>query len=42
MLREAVAKGFADAAKMQTDPALAPLREHPEFKTLLTDLAAKR
>jgi len=35
-LREAIAAGYKDFAHMQEDPDLAPLRELPEFKALLS------
>ena len=41
LLREAMAKGFADVARLKTGTAMAPLRPHPEFQKLLTGLEAK-
>jgi tetratricopeptide (TPR) repeat protein len=42
MLRDAVAKGWKNAAHVQKDAALAPLRERDDFKTLLAELQAKQ
>ena len=41
LLREAVAKGFKDAAHMKQDSDLAPLRQRPDFQKLLKDLEAE-
>jgi tetratricopeptide (TPR) repeat protein len=38
MLRDAVAKGYRDAAHMKSDENLAPLRERDDFKKMVTDL----
>jgi hypothetical protein len=40
-LRQAVQKGYNDAAHMKKDPDLDPLRSHPEFQKLLQELEAK-
>jgi hypothetical protein len=42
MLRDAVGKGYKDAAHMKTDTSLAPLRERDDFKKLLAELGAKQ
>jgi serine/threonine protein kinase/tetratricopeptide (TPR) repeat protein len=41
LLRQAVAKGFKDAAHMGQDPDLKPLSAREEFKKLLAELEAK-
>jgi hypothetical protein len=41
LLREAVAKGFKDAAHMKQDSDLAPLRQRPDFQKLLKELEEK-
>ena len=41
MLRDAVAKGYRNAAHMAKNSDLAPLRERDDFKKLLEDLKAK-
>jgi hypothetical protein len=41
MLKNAVARGYKDAARMKNDPALEPLRAREEFKTLLAELEEK-
>jgi tetratricopeptide (TPR) repeat protein/tRNA A-37 threonylcarbamoyl transferase component Bud32 len=38
MLREAVARGFHDAAHLKNDPDLAPLRKREDFQKLLAEL----
>ena len=40
MLRDAVAKGYKDVARMKKDPDLAPLRQREDFKKLLAELSA--
>jgi serine/threonine-protein kinase len=40
LLRQAVAKGYKDAAHMQKDPDLAALRQRDDFKKLVADLEA--
>jgi hypothetical protein len=40
-LHKAMVKGFKAIETLRRDPDLDPLREMPEFKTLLTDLEAK-
>src|SRR5262249_47294709 len=40
-LRDHIALGFDNAAKLRTDPALAPLRSRPDFQELVRDLEAK-
>jgi tetratricopeptide (TPR) repeat protein len=42
LLREAVAKGFKDAAHMKRDPDLAPLRQRDDFQKLLAELESQR
>ena len=41
LLRQAVARGFKNAADMKREPALEPLRGREEFKTLLAELEEK-
>jgi hypothetical protein len=41
MLRQAVARGYTDAAHMRQNPDLEPLRARAEFKMLLADLEGK-
>ena len=41
LLRDAVAKGYKDAAHMKQDEDLAPLREREDFKKLLAELDKK-
>jgi tetratricopeptide (TPR) repeat protein len=41
-LRQAVAHGFRDFGRFETDPDLEGLRQHPEFQTLVQPHAAKR
>jgi serine/threonine-protein kinase len=38
LLRDAVQKGYKDAAGLRNDPHLAPLRSNDEFQRLLTDM----
>lgn len=38
MLREAIAKGYKDAAKLKANPAFAPLCNNDDFKKLLAEL----
>jgi hypothetical protein len=40
LLRQAVARGWKDAAHMQQDPDLNPLRNRDDFKKLIADLEA--
>ena len=42
MLRDAVAKGYKDAAHMKKDKDLDALREREDFKRLVADLEAKK
>jgi tetratricopeptide (TPR) repeat protein/tRNA A-37 threonylcarbamoyl transferase component Bud32 len=42
LLRQAVAKGYKDAAQMKKDKDLAPLRSRPDFQILLTELEQKK
>jgi serine/threonine-protein kinase len=35
LLRQAIQRGFQDAERLRNDPALAVLRQHPEFQQLL-------
>jgi tetratricopeptide (TPR) repeat protein len=42
LLRDAVAKGFRDAARMKKDPDLAPLRPRADFQKLLAELESKQ
>jgi hypothetical protein len=39
-LRQAVAKGYKDAASLKKDPALDPLRQRDDFRQLLAELEA--
>ena len=41
LLRDAVAKGFKDAAQMKADRDLAPLRNRADFQKLLAELEAR-
>jgi serine/threonine-protein kinase len=41
-LRDAVAKGFKDAARIKKDTDLTPLRQRDDFKKLLTSLGASQ
>jgi hypothetical protein len=41
LLRESVARGYKDAAKLKADPSFAPLRDRAEYQTVLADLEAK-
>ena len=41
LLRQAVRGGSADAAEMSRDRDLAPLRDRPDFRAVLAELAAK-
>jgi len=41
LLRQAVTRGFKDAAHMKKDPDLQPLRAREDFKKLLADLEGK-
>ncbi len=41
-LRQAVERGYQDAARMQQDPHLEPLRERQPFRALLAELEGKR
>jgi hypothetical protein len=41
LLRQAVAKGFHNAAHMKQDEDLNALRTHPEFQRLLKELRSK-
>ncbi len=41
MLRDAVAKGYKDADRMQTDKDLDPLRAREDFKAVVAELEAK-
>jgi serine/threonine-protein kinase len=40
-LREAIAHGFKDGARLQSDARLTPLREHAEFRKLMAGLESK-
>jgi tetratricopeptide (TPR) repeat protein len=40
-LKKAVEKGFANAARIQADKELEPLREEAEFKKIIEDLSKK-
>jgi hypothetical protein len=39
LLHQAVAVGFRDAAAIRTDDAFEPLRDRPDFRLLMMDLA---
>src|SRR5262249_42045417 len=41
LLRQAVDRGFKDAARLRQNPALAPLRAREEFRQLLAELEGK-
>ena len=41
-LRDAIGRGFRDAARLRTDAALDPLRARPDFQKLLTELETKK
>ena len=41
LLKQAVAKGYKDAAHMKKDKDLDPLREREDFKQLLAELEKK-
>jgi hypothetical protein len=41
LVRQAIARGFKDAERMQKDPRLEPLRTREEFKKLLAKLEGK-
>ncbi len=36
MLKQAIARGFADARQLTTDEHLAPLRDHPEYRAIVS------
>jgi hypothetical protein len=38
LLRDAVQKGYKDAASLRNDPHLAPLRSNDEYQRLLADM----
>jgi hypothetical protein len=42
VLRDAVAKGYKDAARMKEDKDLAPLRDRDDFKKLLAELEGSK
>jgi hypothetical protein len=42
MLRDAVAKGYKDAAHMKKDSDLDPLRKRDDFQKLLAELEGKK
>jgi hypothetical protein len=39
LLRQAIAKGYADIPHLLADPDLAPLRNRPDYAALLWDIA---
>ena len=39
LLRKAVAQGYRDTGTMAREPALDPLRNRPDFRLLMLDLA---
>ena len=41
LLRQAISKGYQNAASMKKDPLLDPLRSRPEFQKLLQEVEAK-
>jgi tetratricopeptide (TPR) repeat protein len=41
-LRQAVVKGYKDAEQLKNDSKLAPIRSHPDFKKLVTELEGKK
>ena len=41
LLRQAISKGYQDAASMKKDTLLDPMRSRPEFQKLLDELEAK-
>ena len=42
MLRDAVAKGYKDAAHLKTDKDLDPIREREDFKKVVAELEAAK
>jgi hypothetical protein len=42
VLRQAVARGYKDAAQMKNEPVLQPLRGRADFKKLLREVEAVR
>lgn len=42
LLRQAVAKGYKDAAHLKKDKDLDPLRSRPDFQKLLAELEQKK
>ena len=42
LLGKCIARGFRDEAKLRTDPDFAPIRQHPNFQTLLSTLATEQ